>query len=46
MGHRPILITGLWAIHINKEEIISPLFICMGHRPVITTVLWAIQINK
>ena len=44
MGHRPVVITGIWAtIHINKEEIISPLFMAMGQRPVMITGLWAIH---
>ena len=31
MGQKPVMITEFWAIHINKEDIISSLFI--GNAP-------------
>ena len=43
MGHRPVITTVLWAIHINKEAIISPSFMSMGHKPLSITGLWAID---
>ena len=46
MGQRPVVITGLWPIPTNKEEIISSLFVTMGQRPVVITGLWPTPTNE